>query len=111
MNCNRFAEKVFDYIENEIDNNTAKEMEHHMEVCNRCREKYEEKLKLQNSLKKVCFVERKGLTSVRKYVIREIDKKKYSKRVSNKLYYLFFRLREQCKMPLHKKYNIFRFFM
>jgi hypothetical protein len=106
MNCNRFDEKLFDYMEGEIDKNTGEEMQHHIEVCKRCKEKYEKKLKLRNSLKKACFIERKGLTSVRKYVIREIDKKKYSKRISNKLYYLFFRLREQCKSYFQKKYNI-----
>lgn len=51
MNCEQIRELLFDYIDGELDESTAKAIREHLEGCDECKKEYEEMLGMSEAIK------------------------------------------------------------
>lgn len=87
MNCNKFADNLMDYIENELGTIDSNEMQRHMESCNKCREMYERRLSTIHSFQQVLAFPGINFTSKKQGILSNIDKDRYKNTLKYKLKY------------------------
>ena len=89
MNCNIFKKRLEDYILEDVSADLKSSLEKHMEKCESCRRLYEEEIKIDTDFKTVLSIEGIKFNSSRANIISSIDKNRYSKKASNKIFYSF----------------------
>lgn len=89
MNCNIFKKRLEDYILGDISEDLKSSLEGHMEKCESCRRIYDEEVKIDTDFKTVLSIEGIKFNSSRTNIINSIDKNRYSKKASNKIFYSF----------------------
>lgn len=87
MNCNKFADNLMDYIENELGSIDSNEMLNHLESCDKCREIYERRLSTIHSFQQVLAFPGINFTSKKQSILDSIDKNKYDTKLISKLKY------------------------
>jgi hypothetical protein len=89
MNCNIFKKRLEDYILGDISEGLKSSLEEHMEKCESCKRLYDEEVKIDLDFKTVLSIEGIKFNSSRNNIINSIDKNRYSKKASNKIFYSF----------------------
>jgi hypothetical protein len=89
MNCNIFKKRLENYILGDISEDLKSSLEKHMEQCESCRSLYDEEVKIDTDFKTVLSIEGIKFNSSRTNIINSIDKNRYSKKASNKIFYSF----------------------
>ena len=89
MNCNIFKKRLEDYILGDISEDLKSSLEEHMEKCESCRRIYDDEVKIDTDFKTVLSIEGIKFNSSRTNIINSIDKNRYSKKASNKIFYSF----------------------
>ncbi|WP_125153969.1 DUF4652 domain-containing protein [Clostridium rectalis] len=87
MKCSTFKKKLNDFIENNISSDIKNAMNKHLSKCSNCKKDYDEEIKINELLKGAFNVDNIQFNSSRMDIIKNIDKKRYSKNPINKLYY------------------------
>lgn len=77
MNCKVFAEKLNDYINNELTENEAIEIRKHIEKCDTCNNMFQEELEIDNLFKSVLENNEAKFKSQKSNIIEAIDENKY----------------------------------
>jgi hypothetical protein len=89
MNCNIFEKRLEDYVLGDVSEDLKSSLEKHIEKCESCRRLYEEEVKIDIDFKTVLSVEGTKFNSSRTNIMNSIDKNRYSKKASNKIFYNF----------------------
>jgi len=89
MNCNIFEKRLEDYMLGDISEDLKSSLDEHMEKCESCRRLYDEGVKIDTDFKTVLSIEGIKFNSSRTNIINSIDKNRYSKKASNKIFYSF----------------------
>ena len=87
ISCLTFKKRLYDFIYGTISEDIKKSMEVHVENCPNCQIIYEEELQNDKAFKDVINIRNVKFNSSRDEIIKNIDKNRYSKRFSNKLYH------------------------
>jgi hypothetical protein len=95
MNCNIFKKRLEDYVLGNTSDDLKEALESHMEQCDSCRELYENEVKIDSAFRSVLSVEGIQFNSSRPSIINSIDKNRYSKKTSNKIFYNFRRYKSR----------------
>lgn len=95
MNCSTFEKRLEEYMLEDVSKDLRDSLEKHMENCENCRRLYEEEVKIDRDFKAVLSIEGTKFNSSRVNVINSIDKNKYSKKASNKIFYNFRRYKSK----------------
>lgn len=85
MRCSIFKNKLYDYMEGNIQNDMKKAMEEHMEKCEACKTLYEEEKRTDEIIKNTLSKDEIGFKSSRTNIMKNIDKKKYTGTISNRI--------------------------
>lgn len=89
ISCLVFKKKLNEYIYDYLADDFKISMEQHIRGCKTCRELYEQELQINNAFRDVVNIENIRFKSSREDIIKNIDKTRYDKKLSNKLYYSF----------------------
>lgn len=89
MNCNIFKKRLEDYVLEDLSKDLKSSLEKHMEECESCRRLYEEEIEIDTDFKTTLSIEGTKFNSSRANIINSIDKNRYSKKASNKIFYNF----------------------
>jgi hypothetical protein len=87
ISCLTFKKKLYDFIYGSISEDLKKSMEDHIQNCTNCEILYQEELQVENVFKDVINIRNVKFSSSRDEIIKNIDKNRYNKGFSNKLYY------------------------
>lgn len=87
ISCLTFKRRLNDYIDGSITDDLKASMDKHIQNCKNCKMLYEEELQVENAFKDVLNIRNIKFNSSRDEIIKNIDKNRYSKNFSNKLYY------------------------
>lgn len=87
ISCSIFKKKLNDYLYDYLADDFKMSMEQHIRGCRSCCRLYEQELQINNIFKDNVNIENIRFKSSREDIIRNIDKNRYSKKLSNKLYY------------------------
>jgi hypothetical protein len=90
-----FEKRLEDYILEDVSKDLKDSLEKHMENCESCRRLYEEEIKIDTDFKAVLSIEDIKFNSSRVNIINSIDKNRYSKKASNKIFYNFRRYKSK----------------
>ncbi|MBB6698125.1 DUF4652 domain-containing protein [Clostridium algidicarnis] len=91
MKCDVFRKKIYDYIEDNLQNDMKISMEEHINKCPNCRDIYEKEMGIENTLKDSLDVNTNMFTNLRGDIVASIDKSRYSKSIPKKIKFHFFR--------------------
>jgi hypothetical protein len=80
-----FKNKLYDYMEDNLQNDMKKAMEEHMEKCEVCKGIYEEEKRIDDSIKNTLAGDERKINSSRASIMKNIDKNKYTGSVPNKM--------------------------
>lgn len=89
MNCSVFRKKLNDFIEGNVEEDMKSAMEKHVKECDTCSNIYNKELAADDLFKGAFSIEDITFTSSRAEIMKSIDKNRYSKNLSNKLYFHF----------------------
>lgn len=89
MDCNIFKKRLENYVLGNISNDLKIALEKHMEECERCKRLYEEEVQIDTAFKSVLSIDGIEFNSSRNSIINSIDKNRYSKKTSNKIFFNF----------------------
>lgn len=87
ISCLTFKKRLYDFTYGSISEDFKKSMEAHVQSCPNCQIIYEEELRNDKAFKDVVNIRNVKFNSSRDEIIKNIDKNRYSKNFSNKLYY------------------------
>ncbi|MDF2674248.1 MAG: hypothetical protein K0R09_2516, partial [Clostridiales bacterium] len=87
ISCLSFKKRLNDFINNSITDDLKTSMEDHVQNCELCQTLYEEELKIEKAFKDVINIRNINFNSSRDEIIKGIDKNRYNKSFSNKLFY------------------------
>lgn len=87
ISCLTFKKRLNDFIYGSITDDLKKSLEDHVQNCESCRIIYEDELQIEKVFKDVVNIRNIKFISSRDEIIKNIDKKRYSKSFSNKLFY------------------------
>ena len=85
MRCSVFKNKLYDYMEENLQNDMKKAMEEHMEKCETCKTLYEEEKRTDELIKNTLSLDEVGFKSSRSNIMKSINKKKYTGTITNKI--------------------------
>lgn len=92
MNCKVFAEKLNDYINNELTENEAIEMRMHIEKCDTCNNMFQEEIEIDNLFKSALENNEAKFKSQKSNIMEAIDESKYKNikidKLKDRKYYL-----------------------
>lgn len=87
ISCLTFRKRLNDFIYGTISDDLKKSFEEHIQNCKSCRIIYEDELQIEKAFKEAINVRNIKFISSRDEIIKNIDKNRYSKSFSNKLFY------------------------
>jgi hypothetical protein len=85
MRCSVFKNKLYDYMEDNLQNDMKKAMEEHMEKCESCKTLYEEEKRTDEIIKNTLSLDDIGFKSSRSNIMKSINKKKYTGTMTNRI--------------------------
>lgn len=89
ISCLTFKKRLNEFIYNSITDDLKTSMEDHIQNCEPCQTLYEEELQIDKAFKDVINIRNINFNSSRDDIIKGIDKNRYNRSFSNKLFYKF----------------------
>lgn len=89
MKCRIFYKSLKDYIVGELSEESNDMMAKHMEKCEKCKAAYNDQLDAFQSIDSMASIENVVFSSSREEILRNIDKTRYSRRITNKANFFF----------------------
>lgn len=93
MDCKIFRKKLSDLIEDNISYDLKDAMMEHITKCEACRSLYDDELTLDETLEKALSINPQNFRSLREDILKNIDKKRYSRSPIKKVYFHFKKFR------------------
>lgn len=87
ISCINFKKRLNDFLYDSVSEDLKKSMEEHIQNCESCAVLYNEELQIKNVFKDVVNIRNTRFNSSRDEIIKNIDKNRYNKSFSNKLFY------------------------
>lgn len=87
ISCLTFRKRLNDFIYGTISGEMKKSFEEHLQNCESCRIIYEDELQIEKAFREAINIRNIKFVSSRDEIIKSIDKNRYSKSFSNKLFY------------------------
>ena len=84
MKCRIFYKSLKNYIVGELSEEANDMMAKHMEKCEKCKAAYNNQFETLQSIDSVGSIQNVAFSSSREEILRNIDKTRYSKRITNK---------------------------
>ena len=84
MKCRIFYKSLKNYIVGELSEEANDMMAKHMEKCEKCKAEYNNQFETLQSIDSVGSIQNVAFSSSREEILRNIDKTRYSKRITNK---------------------------
>lgn len=85
MNCKTFMRKLPEFIENSMMHDMSEAMKRHMSDCNSCKTRFDEERAIDLAFNMALDIEGVSFNSCRADIMKNINKKKYSKNPLNKI--------------------------
>lgn len=87
MNCDIFRKKLPDYLEGSLPKDMETALSNHMDKCEGCKDLYNTEVFLDNAFRDALKVDNIKFNSSRAEIIKNIDKNRYSKKITNKAFF------------------------
>lgn len=87
ISCITFKKRLNDFIYGSISDDLKKSLEDHVQNCESCRTIYNNEIEIEKAFKDVVNIRNIKFISSREEIIKNIDKNRYNKSFSNKLFY------------------------
>ncbi len=87
ISCLTFKKRLYDFIYGSISEDLKRSMEDHIQNCVDCQKIYKEEIQVEKAFKDVINIRTAKFSSSRDEIMKYIDKNRYNKSFSNKLYF------------------------
>lgn len=89
MTCSVFRKRLPDFLQGNLPEDMRNAFITHMDQCCECRELYENEVSLDNDFKSALSIDGVKFNSSRAEILKSIDKNRYNKKITNKLFFHF----------------------